>query len=352
MSRVINCRGCGYRHTGAGGSRCKFLQKPKDSKDTMASVDLDVPSRDSPEYKDYLEKRILEQESLLRKAEENVKTTMLEQKLASLRLQTERLADETTGDDSGNDQDAGNTGFTGRILSGRHEGHRSTLQTPPASPEQTKTEKEIISKLRPCSYVTDFKSTEKTTYREFIMGMTKVLQFVIEVSGVAKGYASHMSFIADKASLNLYATDALIKYEMAVSDKVISGDLQDWVSADPESVAMHLGADATYAVRGANRPGWCRGFSGNSGNSGNTRDFSDWPREVCWLYINTTCYFQRCRRAHICAKCRKSGHPQKECDTKENSSSPSGDKRRPKRDHEKVRDPRWRRRTKCQHNSE
>ena len=83
-----------------------------------------------------------------------------------------------------------------------------------------------------------------------LWGMCKVLQFVNEVNGTAKGYASHMAFIAKKASLNVYATDALIRYDMGVTEKVISRELDDWVPADLESVAMNLGADATYAVRG------------------------------------------------------------------------------------------------------
>ena len=68
-----------------------------------------------------------------------------------------------------------------------------------------------------------------------MFGMTKVLQFINEVGTGVKGYSIHMSFIASKAAMNLYATDALIKYEIAVTDKVISGNLSDWAAVDPES---------------------------------------------------------------------------------------------------------------------
>ena len=132
--------------------------------------------------------------------------------------------------------------------------------------------------------------------------MSKVLQFIIEVGGSPQGYSTHMSFITSKGALNLYVTDTLIRYEMPVTDKVISGELSDWVSADPESVAIHLGVDATYAVRGAVHGNWPLGTSGTSGS---TPDFSDWPCDTCWLYNNTSCYFAKCRRAHICSKCRK-----------------------------------------------
>ena len=100
-------------------------------------------------------------------------------------------------------------------------------------------------------------------------------------------YISHMNFISGKAALKLYATDALIKYEAALTDRVISGQYVDWVSADPECVALHLGAYATYTVR----HGGLRWSRQGSSYSIPGRDFSEWPKEVCWLFNNTTCYF-------------------------------------------------------------
>ena len=147
--------------------------------------------------------------------------------------------------------------------------------------------------------------------------MTKVLKFIVNVDIDPKQYIAHMNFIACKASLNLYATDALIKYEAAVTEKIIMGQCEDWVAADPEFVELHLGADATYAVRqGGSR--WARQSSGGSGTN---RDFSDWPKEICWLYNNTNCYFPRCKKAHICAKCKHTGHIIKDCKSSDESPS-------------------------------
>ena len=135
-------------------------------------------------------------------------------------------------------------------------------------------------------------------------------------------YLAHMNFISTKAALNLYATDAMIKYEAAVTERVIWGQYRDWVSGDPECVALHMGADTTYAIRqGGGR--WPRHSSGFTGAN---RDFSDWPKEECWLFNNTSCYFPRCKKSHICCKCKKTGHPMKECkvqDEQLNSASPS-----------------------------
>ena len=61
---------------------------------------------------------------------------------------------------------------------------------------------------------------------------------------------------------------------------VISGIYQDWVPADPECVALHLGADATYTVRQGGSK-WSRPSSGNLGAN---RDFSELPKEICWLF--------------------------------------------------------------------
>ena len=179
----------------------------------------------------------------------------------------------------GNDSETapGAVGFTGRVLSGATSNQKLAPVTA-MEQQRSKAEKDIISKLRPSTYVPEFKPPERTTYREFILGMTKVLEFVINVSGSADGYAAHMAFIASKGACNYFVTESLIRYELAVTDKVIDGTLTDWVGADPKSVAMHLGADATYAVRGGNRPSW---NWASRGNFGHTRDYSDWPKEVC-----------------------------------------------------------------------
>ena len=139
--------------------------------------------------------------------------------------------------------------------------------------------------------------------------MSKVALLICEIGIDLVNYLAHMNFISTKSALNLYATDAMIKYEAAVTDRGISGQYIDWASGDPECIALHLGADASYAVRqGGGR--WSRQSSGFLGPS---RDYSDWPKEVCWLFNNTSCYFPRCKKAHICGKCKKTGHPMKDC---------------------------------------
>ena len=184
---------------------------------------------------------------------------------------------------------------------------------------RSKEERETLSKLSALSNLSEAKAIEKVTYREFICAMTKVLRLVVSSGIDSSHYAAHLNFIATKAALNLYATDALIKYEAAVTDRLISGQYEDWVAADPECVALHLGADATYAVRqGGSR--WARQSSGSFGAN---RDFSDWPKEVCWLFNNTSCYFPRCKKAHICIKCKRSGHIMRDCKSQDDQNAQS-----------------------------
>ena len=177
----------------------------------------------------------------------------------------------------------------------------------------------MLSKLKATTHLSEQKPAEKITYREFICAMTKVLKFLCDTGIDPSNYISHMNFIATKAALNLYATDAIVKYEEAVTERVISGQYSDWSSADPECVALHLGADATYAVR----QGGSRWGRHSSAAFGGNRDFSDWPKEICWLFNNTSCYFPCCKKAHICVKCRRTDHAAKECKNSEESAAPS-----------------------------
>ena len=63
--------------------------------------------------------------------------------------------------------------------------------------EQTlsKVEKEIIRKLNHAFYYSAAKVPKNTTYREFIAGMSKVLQFITEMGMPAGGYVARMGFI-------------------------------------------------------------------------------------------------------------------------------------------------------------
>ena len=182
MPRIINCRGCGNKHEGAGGSRCRFLQsKPVSS--IAETMDFpEAPPRDSPEYRSFLESKILEQQELLRRAEESAKIGDLENQLSSLKIRTEQYKNLKKEDkDMDDDKAAGAIWFTGRVLSNAL-GDIPSLSTVESS--LSKTEKDIISKLRPVNYLSESKPAEKMSYREFAYGMTKVLQFVISVLGV------------------------------------------------------------------------------------------------------------------------------------------------------------------------
>ena len=340
--RFINCSACKGCHTGRGGRYCKFVGKEPASLttgvSTMASFDPDAPDRGTVEYESYLSQKIAEEEDKLQSLKDKCRVTAMEEQLAQLRLQSAELTIKQKTParlvslPSETDEQ---TGVASQLLSVLHTPRPGTAKTqePAASlhpatlsatfMQRSKEEKEMLSKLKALNHLNDQKPAEKVTYRDFICAMTKVLQLITELEISPQNYINHMSFIASKAATNSYATDALIKYEEAVTDRVITGRYEDWVAADPECLALHLGPDATYAIRqGGSR--WSRQSPGSfGGNFGSSRDFSDWPKEVCWLYNNTSCYFARCKKAHICVACKRTGHTMKDCKNQEITASPS-----------------------------
>ena len=326
--RFINCKACGGCHTGRGGQFCPFVSPGGTKLEIAPSSDtMLAPDRDSPQYESYLAERIEEEEERLKILKDKCRVATMEEQLARLRLQTSELDKKSLSDrDDLLKPDTGD-GVASKLLTAVTRGAAASPQSPrPASsasvftPQRPKEEKEMLSKLQALAYLPEQKAIEKITYRDYICAMTKVLKVLTELGIDPSQYAAHMSFVTSKAALNLYATDALIRYDIAVTERVISGQYADTVAADPECVALHLGADATYAVRqGGSR--WTRNASSSFSSS---RDFSEWPKEVCWLFNNTSCYFPRCKKAHICCKCKKTGHPMKECKSADDAHPPTG----------------------------
>ena len=71
--------------------------------------------------------------------------------------------------------------------------------------------------------------------------------------------------------------------DTCVMEKVLTGELHDWVAADPESVAIHLGVDATYAVQSSIGHG-VAGSSYRSHLAPENFDVNSWPKDICWLF--------------------------------------------------------------------
>ena len=327
--RFINCSACKGCHTGRGGRYCAFIEQSPTVQTAGPTMmhDPDAPDRSSEDYESYLSQKIIEEESRLKDLQNKCRVTEMEQQLAKLRIQTADLQSRSPGRLSDGDRDVpvSLTGVASRVLTATTLGAAGSSPGQVAGPfpgdatayvQRSREEKDTLSKLRAISHLAEPKQVEKITYREFICSMSSVLKLLIDLNVSPKMYVAHMHFIASKAKLNIYATDALIRYEAALTDRVIGGIYPDWVAADPECVALHLGADATYAVRqGGGR--WSRPQSGTLGSG---RDFSDWPKDICWLFNNTNCYFPRCKKSHICFKCKRTGHNMKDCKNPDDSA--------------------------------
>ena len=256
--QFINCTACKGCHTGRGGKYCLFIKQPllvlNAGTLKMASRDPDIPERGTPEYEIYLARKIEEEEARLKDLKDKCRVSSMEEQLSQLRIQSARYEIPILHDTSQARQE---TGIAADVLAaslGASPGKSSARASPglthePITPVRSRDEKDVLSKLKALSHLPEHKSAEKVTYREFIAAMVKVLKVMSELGIDTQNYIAHMSFITAKAALNLYATDALIKYEEAVTERVLSGISKDWSAADPECVALHLGADATYAVR-------------------------------------------------------------------------------------------------------
>ena len=323
------CAKCLHAYQGEYCTHCdkgfKDISKGKmaeggDGEDFTMPPGLVIPKRDTPEYISFLEEKLRDQREKLDGLREENKIISMESQLRDISL------------------DISKEKSTHRDLLGRHiptgAGHdgggaRSAasllLHATPSQETKhlTKEEEAALCKFRPLSYLTNSKTPDKATYREFISGMSQVLCYIMSLGYNAKGYAAHMKFIANKAASNAYITEFIIRYEMAVTDKVFSEILPDWVSADPESIAIHLGVEATYAVQGRQR--WGAGPGRGRGVFRNTpaTDLSSWPKDVCWLYNTRQCNIHGCTRLHVCAKCRSKDHLAKECSDKSTVGAPA-----------------------------
>ena len=108
----------GFRHYGAGGSSCNFIAATHTRTDSkMASQQDKVPSRDTPDYQSYLEEKIVEEEELPNHAQEAVRTSEVECKLAELKLKTNQFQDQEYS--SG---EQGAMGFADQMLTKRRVG--------------------------------------------------------------------------------------------------------------------------------------------------------------------------------------------------------------------------------------
>ena len=320
-----NCVRCLTAYQGEHCAHCptdfKHISKGLIPSDTMAEggaglfpAAVEIPDRDTPDYIAFLEDKLSVQQHKLKQLKEENKLISMESELryVNLGINREELQQQKYGQRSGFVRNSLYSSDTGDRDYGRGAADMLLRAAPNVGAKILRKEEEAaLSKIRPLSYLVTPKGPDKCSYREFMSGMTHVLTYIINLGHEAKGYAAHMKFIASKAATNVYITEYLIRYEMAVTDKVFGELLPDWVSADPECIAIHLGAEATYAIQGKTRWGPNRGSSafGNSPSA----DLSSWPKDICWLYNTRQCNIQSCNRLHVCAKCRSKEHLAREC---------------------------------------
>ena len=116
--RFINCSACGGCHTGRGGQFCKFYQAPDTSRQTAGSLNMALssplpPDRDTPEYLEYLAKKISEEEERLHSLQNKCKVVEMEEQLSRLRIKSAALSNTS---DSVPGSEAIHTGVASHLL--------------------------------------------------------------------------------------------------------------------------------------------------------------------------------------------------------------------------------------------
>ena len=165
--RLNNCKACGGCHTGRGGQFCPFVSPGGTKRDSPTDMAMLGPDRDIPEYESNLAEKIAEEEEHLKTFQDKCRVSIMEVKLARLRLQTKELGKKSMSDRHEGDSSPDCKSIIGCHLPGdrwcsrRYPGHRS-IYTPQCPQE----EKVTLSKLQALDHLPEQKAVEKITYRD------------------------------------------------------------------------------------------------------------------------------------------------------------------------------------------
>ena len=121
--RLNNCKACKGCHTGRGG---QFVSPGGTKRDSPTDMAMLGPDRDIPEYESYLAEKIAEEEEHLKTFQDKCRVSIMEEKLARLRLQTTELDKKSLSDCHEGDSSA-DTGVAVKVLYEEEE-HLKTLQ--------------------------------------------------------------------------------------------------------------------------------------------------------------------------------------------------------------------------------
>lgn len=323
----IQCSGCGGRHARPGGSLCKILRSGKlfnveefdeeyEEKregatkaiskgvpwsDIVSLSELgEVPDRSDSCYLDYCEKTIELLQAKLRTAEDSEKVIKAESTITNLLSQL---------------QIGSGTKLKRRVSSLDHSMHGGRAPAASASSdpfipsclkvvEETDT-RDYLSKLRPEHHIIPKKQFDSMNYRELVLGMSCVHSHLVQNGRPTRGYESHCLFIQRKACSFLYTNSANNLYDRYVTDRVMSGELDDYPSTC---------ADAAMEFCDSYRRENSQIHSEKSpmGKQGN-KPWSGYPYPFCYFWNEHNCCKRNCNLKHECGFCRTPDHKSRDC---------------------------------------
>lgn len=306
---LINCKGCGLKHKRPS---CLFNRRKKVTiahkmsgfkQDEFSTLGIDptkVPDRGSPEYLAFLE-------GIVRQKQESI--TELE----------EAEADHSAAESFTKAMGTMEAAMRNMMLTTTQLAGAATQQAlgPGGSTATSKQEK--LSKCRPSHYIG--KPFKSLSIREFMLGCLKVLQFRLMEGCDVTNYLKHLIFLFGKVASREYVKEGILMYDHTASEKVLSGECDDWSPVDIEAQASYLSLEysklyrdlkekesRTHAPSGKPykvKKSGSQGFGNATGSP--LYDFPNWPQGVCWCWnAARTCPRTPCGFQHdVCGLCGK-----------------------------------------------
>lgn len=345
MSREIHCTGCGGVHIRPGGQYCKVLKR-KTARVKMASgglagegtshpyspgfawssflskEELDkMPLRTDPGYLDFCEKAIEDLNDKLKVSEEELKLREAEEKISGLiaKLHIPSV-------------DAKMAAPPGERASPPAVVHRPSALSPPPGSDgvsaglpsplpvlsslggpsppchyvvESTDSKEYLSRLHPEAHLPTITSYESMNYRDLVLGMSGVHAHLVYWGRPTRGYESHCTFVKRKAASFLYTNMANVLYDRMVTEKVISGEYDDFPSSCGDaSLQFYCDSYRNERVVGTPSPGQKPG----------RKPWSGYPYPFCYFWNEmSSCCKRNCSLKHECGFCHTAEHKSQSC---------------------------------------
>jgi hypothetical protein len=149
------------------------------------------------------------------------------------------------------------------------------------------------------------KDPETVSFRDFVWAALEYAQTL--KPEVPPLYLQHLSFLASKARCNVYTTEAILKYDKAIQERVDRGE-GSFGPSDAHLATLHLGIDGTHKA--------AKEKSSQDRQKGRRMGDS----QACLNFNMGKCTRKMCRFKHLSLLCKSKDHKATECKDKSEKS--------------------------------